>query len=172
MEWYWWLLIILVVLVVLWLLLRLRQGSSSSRPGAVDRAPGAGGRAAGGRVDEAPESTSQPPLRDDLGRGAADVAGDESGLGAQARGFASTAGLTEPVTAAAPPGPYGEGSAPPNADGSTPAGYSIKGNIDSMLYHTPGSRWYEITVAEVWFRTVADAEAAGFSAPPAQGSPG
>ena len=29
----------------------------------------------------------------------------------------------------------------------------IKGNEDSMKYHVPGSRWYDATVAEVWFAT-------------------
>lgn len=38
----------------------------------------------------------------------------------------------------------------------------IKGNEDSMKYHVPGSRWYDATVAEVWFATAAEAEAAGF----------
>ena len=31
-----------------------------------------------------------------------------------------------------------------------------------MKYHAPGGRWYDNTVAEVWFKTAADAEAAGF----------
>ncbi len=31
-----------------------------------------------------------------------------------------------------------------------------------MKYHAPGGRWYDATVAEVWFKTAADAEAAGF----------
>lgn len=39
---------------------------------------------------------------------------------------------------------------------------TIKGNKDSMKYHVPGSRWYDATVAEVWFATVEDAKAAGF----------
>ncbi|MBW4095458.1 MAG: 50S ribosomal protein L4 [Acidobacteria bacterium] len=38
----------------------------------------------------------------------------------------------------------------------------IKGNKDSMKYHVPGSRWYDATVAEVWFATVEEAKAAGF----------
>jgi large subunit ribosomal protein L22 len=59
--------------------------------------------------------------------------------------------------------PYGEGSAAPLDDGSAPEGYEIKGNADSMLYHVPGSRYYKATKAEVYFATVADAEAAGFS---------
>ncbi len=61
--------------------------------------------------------------------------------------------------------PYGEGSAAPLADGSQPDGYPIKGNEDSMLYHEPGGRWYDQTVAEVWFATPEAAEAAGFRAP-------
>jgi large subunit ribosomal protein L22 len=52
------------------------------------------------------------------------------------------------------------------ADGDTaPEGYEIKGNQQSMLFHTPGSRYYNQTKAEFWFDTVENAEAAGFSAP-------
>ena len=51
------------------------------------------------------------------------------------------------------------------ADGSAPEGFDIKGNKDSMKYHTPESRWYDQTVAEVWFATQEAAEAAGFEAP-------
>ncbi|HUF98649.1 MAG TPA: 50S ribosomal protein L4 [Ilumatobacter sp.] len=53
-------------------------------------------------------------------------------------------------------------------DGFEPAGYPIKGNADSMLYHTPESPFYDSTVAEVWFDTEEHAEAAGFSKPPSQ----
>jgi large subunit ribosomal protein L4 len=53
-------------------------------------------------------------------------------------------------------------SAAPLDNGDAPAGYEIKGNKNSMKYHAPGGRWYENTVAEVWFKTAADAEAAGF----------
>ena len=35
------------------------------------------------------------------------------------------------------------GSAEPTADGSAPEGFEIKGNADSMLYHTPASRFYK-----------------------------
>ncbi|NIK56510.1 50S ribosomal protein L17 [Kribbella shirazensis] len=56
-----------------------------------------------------------------------------------------------------------ENSAAPNADGSAPEGFTIKGNENSMKYHTTESPWYEKTVAEVWFKTEADAEAAGFA---------
>ena len=44
-----------------------------------------------------------------------------------------------------------------------PEGYPIKGNADSMKYHQPDGRWYEQTVAEVWFATPEAAEEAGFT---------
>jgi large subunit ribosomal protein L22 len=62
--------------------------------------------------------------------------------------------------------PYGPGSAAPLEDGSGPEGFEIKGNADSMLYHTSQSRHYGQTKAEVYFATTDAAEAAGFSAPP------
>ena len=64
--------------------------------------------------------------------------------------------------------PYGAGSHAAPEDGSEPEGFPVKGNADSMLYHTPGSEYYDRTVAEVWFKTEEDAEAAGFSKPPSQ----
>jgi hypothetical protein len=42
-------------------------------------------------------------------------------------------------------------------------GFEIKGNASSMLYHEPGTRYYDITKAEVYFDNVANAEAAGFA---------
>jgi uncharacterized membrane protein ArfC len=69
---------------------------------------------------------------------------------------ATTAPIKEP--------PYGEGSlrlAVGSAD--APSGYTIKGNEDSMLYHSPESPTYQRTIAEVWFRDVKTAEAAGFN---------
>ncbi len=60
------------------------------------------------------------------------------------------------------------GSVVPDADGNGPDTHLIKGNADSMLYHTPDSRYYTITKAEVWFDTEANAEAAGFGKPGSQ----
>ena len=54
------------------------------------------------------------------------------------------------------------GSARAGAGGVGPAGWTIKGNDDSMLYHTPASPAYDATIAEVWFADEATAEAAGF----------
>jgi len=64
--------------------------------------------------------------------------------------------------------PYGPGSYTALAGDVQPEGFAIKGNANSMLYHTPDSAFYDRTNAEVWFATEADAEAAGFSKPASQ----
>jgi large subunit ribosomal protein L22 len=64
--------------------------------------------------------------------------------------------------------PYGDGSHVALEDDSQPEGYPIKGNTNSMKYHTPESPFYGRTHAEVWFATEDDAEAAGFAKPAAQ----
>ena len=58
--------------------------------------------------------------------------------------------------------PYGPGSKAPLKSGNAPKGHEIKGNEDSMKFHTPDSPWYDQTVAEVWFDTEESAQAAGF----------
>ncbi|KQY56603.1 MULTISPECIES: 50S ribosomal protein L17 [unclassified Nocardioides] len=57
----------------------------------------------------------------------------------------------------------GDDAAAPLEDGSAPEGFTIKGNQDSMKFHTTESQWYDATVAEVWFKTEEAAEAAGFT---------
>jgi large subunit ribosomal protein L4 len=51
---------------------------------------------------------------------------------------------------------------------AAPEGRLIKGNRESMLYHVPGSRFYDATDAEEWFATAEEAEAAGYQLPPSQ----
>jgi large subunit ribosomal protein L22 len=59
-----------------------------------------------------------------------------------------------------------EGAAAPLEDGAAPSDdYVIKGNAGSMLYHPEDSPHYGRTIAEVWFKTEEDAQAAGFSLP-------
>ena len=58
---------------------------------------------------------------------------------------------------------FGPGSHAPLPDDSMPEGFPIKGNADSMKFHQPDGRWYEATVAEVWFADVDSAVAAGFT---------
>lgn len=78
----------------------------------------------------------------------------------EAEGAVKNASTTEDTAAAEEStAPYGEDS----YKGETPPeGFDIKGNEDSMKFHTPESPWYDRTVAEVWFRTAEAAEAAGF----------
>jgi len=68
---------------------------------------------------------------------------------------------------AAPAEPEAEEAGSKYGDGSyvgeePPAGFDIKGNEDSMKFHTSESPWYDRTVAEVWFNSEAAAQAAGF----------
>ncbi|WP_104172049.1 50S ribosomal protein L17 [Arthrobacter sp. Y81] len=55
------------------------------------------------------------------------------------------------------------GSKPATEDNEAPEGFEVKGNEDSMKFHVPGSRWYDSTIAEVWFDSAESAEAAGFA---------
>jgi len=55
------------------------------------------------------------------------------------------------------------GAKAPLKSGNAPKGYEIKGNQDSMLFHEPDGQWYDATIAELWFKTAEDAEAAGFT---------
>ena len=70
---------------------------------------------------------------------------------------------TATVQADVPPGRYGEGSADAVPHQGPPDGFTIKGNAQSMLFHTPDSPYYGRTKPQVWFRTEADAERAGFT---------
>lgn len=65
---------------------------------------------------------------------------------------------TEATTADVP-----EGAVAANEDGSAPEGYTVKGNADSGKYHEPDGQWYDQTIAEFWFKSAEDAEAAGFT---------
>ena len=49
-------------------------------------------------------------------------------------------------------------------DGACPAGYPIKGNASSRIYHVPGGRFYDRTVPERCYAVAADAEADGYRA--------
>ena len=50
----------------------------------------------------------------------------------------------------------------PDAWGECPSWAPIKGNADSMIYHVPGGRWYDATIAEECFTTESAARAAGY----------
>ena len=87
------------------------------------------------------------------GAGATDTTGTAFDTGTEQGGFAPV--FTEAA--------YGPGSAEPLEDGTGPAGWEIKGNVGSMLFHTPESPSYDAIRAEVWFESEEAARAAGFA---------
>ena len=107
--------------------------------------------ASSGGEDTATEST-----------GSAESGGDNT---AEANSASESAESAESGGDEAAPGPYGAHSALPLEDGSAPEGFDIKGNADSMKYHVPGSRYYKVTKAEVYFDSEQAAVEAGFTAP-------
>ena len=62
----------------------------------------------------------------------------------------------------------GDGSHPAVPDGSMPEGYPIKGTSEPMLFHAPGSRFYETAEAEIWFASIDAATSAGYKPATAQ----
>ncbi|WP_163567684.1 50S ribosomal protein L17, sunset domain variant [Fodinicola feengrottensis] len=115
------------------------RGTRFARRGKADAV-----EALAGDTDEAVETTEEQPAVD---------------------ATASDLEVSEDPRAA---GPYGDGSAEPKADGSAPEGFPVKGNKDSMKFHTEDSPYYDRTVAEVYFASAEAAEAAGFEATAAE----
>ena len=77
----------------------------------------------------------------------------------------STVAEVVDAPAAGEEGPFGPGSAKPLADGAAPgAEFTVKGKQSSKLFHTAESPYFGRTKADVWFKTPADAENAGFAA--------
>ncbi|HYQ62281.1 hypothetical protein [Actinophytocola sp.] len=71
----------------------------------------------------------------------------------------------EGITADLNAGPYGPGSGKPAGDGSAPStDFTVKGKESSKLFHTEKSPYFTRTKADVWFKSEADAEGAGFQA--------
>ncbi|OXM43312.1 hypothetical protein [Amycolatopsis alba] len=68
-----------------------------------------------------------------------------------------------PVAESVPPGPFGPGSAMPRPGGGRPADdFAVKASVTALRYCTEESPQFPKMVAEVWFRTAADAERVGF----------
>ncbi|HVV77925.1 MAG TPA: hypothetical protein VHC43_18055 [Mycobacteriales bacterium] len=64
---------------------------------------------------------------------------------------------------AVPSGPFGPGSAMPRPGGGRPADdFAVKASVTALRYCTEDSPQFSQMVAEVWFRTAADAERVGF----------
>ena len=86
---------------------------------------------------------------------------------AEAKAAADEAAVPE-VTEELRPGTWAGSVLPMSDPDQVPPGFEIKANEGSDLYHLPGSRYYDQTKAELWFRSLDAAEGAGFS--PAGGS--
>jgi hypothetical protein len=191
--WWWVLLAVVVVAALLAVLLLRRRGHAevlseqtgiaAAAAGGVGGAVGAAGVAAAAsqaghdevRIDE----REMPSPQDDAGKPASVDAEAEQRPSAPDPVDSALAALdsgrveshTEPGASAAAavaaaltrPGPH-EGSVLPAADGSTPADeYTIKANEGSGKYYTHDSPYYVRTRADLWFRSTADAEHAGFA---------
>lgn len=66
-----------------------------------------------------------------------------------------------------PRSPFGPGSVLPKSDGLAPAAdFAVKATLTGRRYYTEGSANFGETRADVWFRTEADAEKAGFRPAP------
>lgn len=73
-----------------------------------------------------------------------------------------------PVAAAdtrATPNPPPAGAVPGDETATCPPGFPVKGNAQSMIYHTLASRVYDQTIPEFCFSTPEAAQAAGYRAP-------
>ncbi len=156
-------------------------GASANRRARVERSRKRAADAKAGidaiDADEAAEdAAAEDVVADDVSEteGAADVvevveaATDEAATDeAGASDVSDSDSSPSPAEASFAPAEWA-GSVVPDADGNGPDSHPIKGNSESMLYHTPDSRYYKITKAEVWFDTEDNAEAAGFAKPGAQ----
>jgi len=120
-----------------------RQGAGSGRPAATNRR------------DRVARSRAKDEAADDVVDTTDDAAAE------YAEGDADQDGETNAEDAS----PHGDGSHAPLDDDEMPEGFDIKGNAQSMMYHTPDSRYYKATKAEVWFDTEESAVSAGFSKP-------
>lgn len=83
---------------------------------------------------------------------------------ARARAVPTATTLPSVTADALPDGPFGPGSVPARADGSSPhPDYTIKGKTAARVFHTPVGPYYTRVRADVWFRSADDARAAGFT---------
>jgi large subunit ribosomal protein L22 len=131
-----------------------RQATETRRRGARPEAPA---------EETPPDETVEEAVTDDAPEADAVESDTPPSRASEANETEDTAELTDEDLH-----PYGDGSHVALEDDSQPEGYPIKGNTNSMKYHTPESPFYGRTIAEVWFATEEDAEAAGFTPPASQ----
>lgn len=170
-NWPWALLAFLAGAIITWILLNRRDHSPAPAPTEQEEPAeektlvGAGVAAAGTTPAPAPQSVEEPVEQPEP----KPVAGNPEFSQRMDAGEPtlfddiSPADEVQVKSAGVPVGRYGEGSADAVAHQGPPDGFTIKGNAQSMLFHTPDSPYYGRTKPEVWFRTESDAERAGFT---------
>ncbi|MGH3627050.1 MAG: hypothetical protein ACRDRL_06360, partial [Sciscionella sp.] len=130
----------------------LFEPTGGSAAATADVAPSSGGMSQGASLFD-PSATSAFGDGASAGRGA----GPASRAAGHAGGNARAAG-------AVPVGPFGQGSALPAPDGSAPSTeFTVKARTSSMVYHTAESPFFDRLLPQVWFRSPAEAAAAGFT---------
>jgi uncharacterized membrane protein ArfC len=146
------------------------DSDSPSKPAYTGTAAGTAAAGAGGaaRLDGG-ESATQPHAPGSVSAIPGGSAPAGYPINANEDTMAETpAAEDDSTTKSASPGtsedkPYGAGSVRVAAGTKAPQGYTIKGNENSMLYHTPDSPSYAQTIAEVWFTDEESAVRAGFT---------
>jgi large subunit ribosomal protein L22 len=158
-----------------------RERVARSRARAAGLREGAGAEAEGADAADVDESEVEEALEDEVAEPAdesevsvsddtteevvpADTDDTDESVSADTTAEVAPAD-TEPEVAEAEESEVPEGAVVAPEDGSFPEGYPIKGNSNSMKYHLPGTRYYDVTIAELFFDTAEHAEAAGYEAP-------
>jgi len=82
---------------------------------------------------------------------------------AAARSVRAATAVASVAAPALPDVPF-PGSVRAESDGTSPdPDFTVKGKTATKVFHAPGGAYYTRTRADVWFRTTADARAAGFT---------
>ncbi|MBB3049244.1 hypothetical protein FHS23_000239 [Prauserella isguenensis] len=140
--------------------------SPSSEPAAEPAAE------AGKHAGQPPSGAQQPtkfvtpagqvPTGDEAVSG--ELGASETATAAEGASVENVAERADQADADAPkPGPFGPGSAMPLPGGGSPSSeFTVKASVTALRYVTDASPQYPRMVAEVWFRSPADAERVGF----------
>ena len=139
--------------------LEVVQAREAKRTAAGRRRPAAGGTTASRRARVERSRQRAADARGGTVGDAQDLQDHDHGHGDEGHALVDASAFT---------GELPTGAHAPLDDDSQPEGHEIKGNADSMLYHLPGTPFYDRTIAEVWFDTAENAEAAGYELPPSQ----
>lgn len=136
-------------------------GTAAGTPATRGTARLDGGAPAGYPIEANEDATAETPAAEDDSTNQSASAGTVGAAGAAGTAAAGTASRFAGTTSE--DRPYGVGSVRVDAGTSAPQGYTVKGNENSMLYHTPASPSYTQTIAEVWFKDEESAVHAGFT---------